>query len=445
MARIFRKSDFQRPLVVFLCVFFVSALQFTYVNMDAPSFRYMGLRLKELDPFWAVLGFVMAALPSLWMPIKLERPSQVAYWILYLTVIVPVMWMPYHTLNKPPEHFVVFSSTMLLSFYLLGLSFRLPRWHVPRPQISDETFFVFVIVLVTLMTLAVWSTNGFRLDLGLRSIYSRRRESKDNIAMGSVLSYVKGNLASAIQPFAFAIGLARRSWVLVLLSLGAGLVGFSVDGSKTSAVIPFFLLLLYPMMTKFRREFGFIVPLMAGIGILLAYVAWKATNNPWIPVVTTWRLFDVKALLSGYYWEYFSTHQHMLLSDGILRAFFDNPYPHATPEQIGYVYFGSAETNSNSNLWSSAFADFGYAGMLAVTAVLAMIFRFIDSMALNRGFLIPAFLCSFLGMKLSDVALDTSMLSHGTLMTLILLYILPASQEKSPELEPRPGLVKALA
>jgi len=432
-------------LVVLICVFFVAALQFTYVNMDAPSFGYMGLKLKDLDQFWAITGFVMAALPSLWMPIKLDRPSQVAYWILYLCVIVPVMWIPYHTLNKPPENFFVFSATMLGCFFGLGLSFRLPRWHVRRPEISNEMFFASVVVLVTLMTLTVWATNGFKLDLGLRSIYSRRRESKDTIAMGSILSYIKGNLASAVQPFVFALGLVRKSWVLVLLSLGAGIVGFSVDGSKTSAVIPLFLLLLYPLITKFRRNFGLIVPLAAGVGILLSYLLWKATNNPWVPVVTTWRLFDVKALLSGYYWEYFSTNQHMLMSDGIFRVFFDNPYPYATPEQIGLVYFGSSDTNSNSNLWSSAFADFGYPGMVVVTVVLGMIFRFIDGMSINRGFLIPAFLCSFLGMKLSDVALDTSILSHGTLMTLILLYILPPSKSDVAERTPAPSLAGASA
>lgn len=426
--------------MVLLCIFFVFALHFTYANMDARSFRYMGLMYKDLDPVWIITGFTMAVLPSLWMPIKLDRPSQVAYWILYLTVIVPVMWIPYHTLNKPPESFFVFSSTMLACFYGLGLAFRFPRWHVPRPEISDEAFFFGVVALVTIMTLAVWTTNGFRLDLGLRSIYARRRESKDTIAMGSILSYVKGNLASAVQPFAFAVGLARKSWVLVALSLAAGLVGFSVDGSKTSAVIPFFLLLLYPLMTKFRQQFGLLVPLMAGLGVLLAYAAWMATKNPWIPVVSTWRLFDVKALLTGYYWEYFSTHEHMLLSDGILRMFFDNPYPNATPEQIGLVYFGSADTNSNSNIWSSAFADFSYPGMVVATAILAMIFRFIDGMAINRGFLIPAFLCSFLGMKLSDVALDTSILSHGTLMTLILLYLLPPANEDQKE-KPTTGVL----
>lgn len=416
---------------------FVAALQFTYFNMDAPTFRFMGLRIKDLEPVWYLVSFVMAALPSLWMPVKLDRPSQVAYWILYLTVIVPVMWIPLHTLDKRPEDYIVFSGAMLTSFFLLGLSFRLPRWHVPRPKMSDDTFFWVLCVMVAGMSLVLWASNGFSLELGLRTIYDRRRAARESIPMGSALSYVKGNLASAIQPFAFAVGLARKSWVLILLSIFAGVIGFSVDGSKTSAAIPFFLLALYPLITRYRPTFGLIVPVMATVAILSAYLIWYVSHNPWIPVVSTWRIFDVKGLLSGYYWEYFGANGHTYLGDGILKGFSDYPYNYAASQQIGLVYFGSPQTNSNSNLWSSAFGDFGLMGMFLVTAVLGMIFRFVDSLSLNRGFLIPAFLCSFLGMKLSDVALDTSILSHGTLMVLVLLFFLPPQRDASaPEQEP---------
>ena len=280
-------------------------------------------------------------------------------------------------------------------------------------------------VVALACTLAIWSTNGFHLDFGLKNLYVRRRSSGDSIPMGSVLSYVKGNLGSALQPYTFAAGLARGSMLLIAISIFAGVVGFSVDGSKTSAMIPFFLLMLLPLITKYRNWFGIVVPGLAALSVFSVLALWQKTNAVGLPVVTTWRLFDVKGLLSGYYWEYFSTHPKMYLSDGILRAFFDNPYQYAAPEQIGYVYFGSAQTNSNANVWASSFGDFGFAGMIVVTIVLSQIFRLIDSMALNRGFLIPAFLSSFLGMKLSDVALDTSILSHGTLAIIVLIYFLP--------------------
>lgn len=435
-ARPIKRAEFERPLLVLLSAVFVASLQFAYANMDSQLFGFLGLHWKSLTPFWTAVGFTMAVLPSLWMPVRLTRPSQVAYWILYLTVIVPVMWVPFHTLNTPPEDYLPFSIPFLGCFFVLGLTSRLPRWKIARPDIKSETFFFLVTALVTVFTLAVWSTNGFRFDLGLKGIYDRRRSSGESIPMGSVLSYVKGNLGSALQPYSFAVGLARGSAVLVGLSLFAGIVGFSVDGSKTSAAIPLFLLALYPLITKFRARFGPIVVVMGIVGVVGAYCAWAVTRNVGVPVISTWRLFDVKGLLTGYYWEFFSTHPKTLLSDGILRGFFANPYNYAAPEQIGLVYFGSSDTNSNANLWASAFGDFGYFGMALVTALLAMIFRLIDSMSLNRGFLIPAFLASFLGMKLSDVALDTSILSHGTLAILILIYVLPPLQRKSPDSSP---------
>jgi hypothetical protein len=42
---------------------------------------------------------VLAAIPPLWMPIRLRRPSQVAYWLLYLLIVVPSCPMPIYALD----------------------------------------------------------------------------------------------------------------------------------------------------------------------------------------------------------------------------------------------------------------------------------------------------------------------------------------------------------
>jgi len=420
-----RDKNPDRFLLVLICAGFVAAYMGVFRNVDAGLYGFLGLRYRDIGSGWHIVGYAMAVVPALWMPVRLARPSMVAYWILYATVIVPCMWIPYHTLDGPPERYLTYASVLLTCFYALSFAFRLPRWQIPRPDIPQDVFAFATVAIVGAMTLAVWSTNGFRFDLGIESMYVRRRAAGESIPMGSLMSYVKGNLGSALQPFAFAVGIARKSWILVLLSLFAGIVGFSVDGSKTSAMIPVFLLALYPLMTKYRDRFGYVLPALCGVLALAVWLLWQVRSDPKIPTVTTWRLFDVKGLLTGYYFEYFDANPKMLLSDGILRSFFDNPYHYAAPEQIGAVYFGSPMTNSNANVWASAFGDFGYAGMAIVTVALGTVFRLIDSMAMNRGFLIPAFLTSFLGMKLSDVALDTSILSHGTLAILLIVYVLP--------------------
>ncbi len=420
-----RKNDVDRPLVVLGCALFVAALQFSYVFMDVKLFPFFGLRLTRLDPLWLVLGFLMALVPSLWLPARLSRPSQVAYWVLYLTVIVPAMWIPYQTLDVPPHLYLAYSGVLLGCFYGLGFSHLAPRWHVKRPVVHPDYFFFALTAIAIVFTLAVWSTNGFHIEIGLQDMYNRRKEAKSEISAGSIMSYLKGNLTSALQPYTFALGITRGSLILVCISVWIGLVGFSVEGSKTSAAIPFLLLAMYPFLTRFRAKFGIAISIAAGIAVLVVIAAYSATHIIGIPVVTTWRLFEAKGLLSGFYWDFFTTHPKALMADGFLRGLIHYPYPYPVSQQIGLTYFGSADTNANANLWASAFGDFGYLGMIAETVLLAMLFRLIDSISLNRGFLIPAFLCAFLGMKLSDVALDTSILSHGTLAILVFLYILP--------------------
>ena len=45
------------------------------------------------------IALVMAVLPSLWLPYELRHPSQVCYWLIYLCVVVPTMFLPYHVLT----------------------------------------------------------------------------------------------------------------------------------------------------------------------------------------------------------------------------------------------------------------------------------------------------------------------------------------------------------
>jgi hypothetical protein len=415
----------ERLAILALCAALTGALMLSHAAMDSKVFGFLGLRYQDPGWAWTLLSLVFGTLPGLWLPAGLRRPSEVAYWILYATVIAPTSFLPYRVLDMDFEAVTWFVGAMVACFYALGFACRMPLPRVPRPDWDTRTY-AFVLLAVLLgATLAVWYLGGFRLDLGLTDIYARRRAAREIIAQQSLASYLKGNLASALQPFALAIGLSARSLWLIAASVFAGVVVFSLEGSKTSALVPLFLLALWPFLTHQRRRFGvwFLGACLFLVGA--AYLAFEATRYFHIPTLSTWRLFQVKGLLSSYYFEYFTTHPPTLLGDGILQPLVGRTYELATPRLIGEAYFGSDETNSNANLWASGFGDFGFLGMALATVAAGAVFRLLDGMATARGFLIPAFMAAFIGLKWSDTAVDTSILSHGVLATLLLLYLMP--------------------
>lgn len=430
-------SALPRIAVIALCAALTAALMLSHAAMDSQVFGFLGLRYVDPGPGWTAFSVICATVPGLWLPVRVERPSQIAYWILYCTVIVPTMFMPYRVLDVDPYEIAVYTSVVLLSFFWLSIATTMPLVRIPRPDWPPISFGNAAAAVLIGLTLAVWYYGGFRLDLGLTDIYARRRAAREIVAQQSFASYLKGNVASALQPFAFALGIGLRSWLLIGASVFAGLVVFSLEGSKTSALVPLFLVALLPLVGKYRSRFGVLFPAACIVLVAAAFVAFEATRYFTIPTLTTWRLFQVKGLLSSYYFEFFSSHQPTLLGDGILQSFVGRTYELATPRLIGETYFGSDETNSNANIWASAFGDFGLIGIPFASVVAGVVFRIMDSLSANRGFLVPAFMAAFLGMKWSDTSLDTSMLSHGVLMTLILLYLMPGTGREAEASQPR--------
>src|SRR6201993_3189796 len=85
--RTFRISKFAalRISMVLICVTYVAIFVLVYKFVIVPVWGYEGFRAKT-TLVRAAAAWVLACLPSLWMPIELKRPSQVVYWFLYLLV-----------------------------------------------------------------------------------------------------------------------------------------------------------------------------------------------------------------------------------------------------------------------------------------------------------------------------------------------------------------------
>jgi len=72
----------------------VLLLRWAYINWLSLVFGYYGFTYAVPPDRYLALAFVCSVLPSLWMPMEVTRPSQLGYWVLYLTVFIPSMIIP---------------------------------------------------------------------------------------------------------------------------------------------------------------------------------------------------------------------------------------------------------------------------------------------------------------------------------------------------------------
>ena len=77
---------------------------------------------------------------------------------------------------------------------------------------------------------------------------------------------------------------------------------------------------------------------------------------------------------------------------------------------------------------NSSFANFGYAGLVGFTLLLALVLWLYDSMAAGRDRRVAVLVISLPAFALANAGLLTSLLTHGIGLAMLLVYVMPAEQ-----------------
>ena len=156
---------------------------------------------------YVVLAWTMSVLPSLWMPLRLARPSQLAYWVLYVVVLIPSMLVPLYANVVDLGETVMLMLTLFIGFVIVGLSHSLPLPRLCNKSLSAPLFKS--VIGGCLLLLAGWVLFIFRGSLSLvsfQSVYDVRFNAED-VMEGSHVSYAAMLLSGALDPFLMGWGL----------------------------------------------------------------------------------------------------------------------------------------------------------------------------------------------------------------------------------------------
>jgi hypothetical protein len=138
------------------------------------------------------------------------------------------------------------------------------------------------------------------------------------------------------------------------------------------------------------------------------------------------RMTALPGLLTGYYYEFFSSHPQAHLGHSILSSLVDYPYAVEPPYLIGARYFHSASNDANANIWADAYANFGYAGIVLFTILFAILLWLYDSIATgSRNTRVAALAIGLPAFALANGGLLTSLLTNGVALAMLLVYLMP--------------------
>jgi len=428
----------QRLLLISAIAAYVTCFQWMYINYLYPNWAYFGFDYYAPNVRYLILAWMLSLLPSLWMPIELTRPSQLAYWVLYIVTYIPSMFVPFYTNINPPGEISFVVIIFFVGFALTGISYLLPLLKLPRIPVSGRVFWsAFVLIAVGMV---IWMIAVFHDHLKIVSfgdVYDQRNNSSD-IAEGTLVNYPLMGLTGAIDPFLMAYGLYyRRRWLLLAGILGQVLV-FSVLGTKGSILSVLFVPGVYALIRIGKSPFGLKITYACLIllgGSCLAYILASYDPGPLLFLalfVVLMRTLPMGGLVTAWYYNFFQQNPVTYYShvSGI-NWFVHYPYANFVGLEVGSFYQTGSGLDATAHFWAmDGLEALGLPGVLVISLFCALLFWVLDSSAKRHDPRFGALVITYATYNLANISLFTSLLSGGLAFLILALYVM----------RPKPGM-----
>ena len=417
----FKRIDLFKVLIAF--VLFSVLLIHVYKEQVVPFYSYQGLVYNQDNFYWLILGFLINGVQILVLHRYFSDITGTFFWLLFLFLIAPFNYVIYLITNSIGIDILIYILVFNFSFYLLLFASRVnPKVGVLKSQRFD-VFGTLMPVIGVILVVLVFSYTGFNLHVSIEDIYDRRLEARNVLRSGSIKGYLESVLSGIVIPMLFVDGIVRRKTGNLVIVFFAILVVFSLKGSKGVVFSPLYLGSIVWIKSKFKNE-TFVI-LMGLIIVLVACELEKIFYNTSIFAnLVIRRKFIVPSQLSFYYWEYFSEHGLVYMKDSIIGSIIpmEPRYNIQRSRLIGYEYFGKIEYNANANIFATAYADFGYMGMIISSLLAGIIIRWINLFGKGRALLVSSTM-AYIAIVWSEGALYTSILTNGVLLILIIYWL----------------------
>jgi hypothetical protein len=440
----------QRILLVCACIAYVALFQWMYKYYLYPSWDYFGFHYELPPRYYLLLAWVLSVTPSLWMPVRLTRPSQLAYWVLYIAVFIPAMFVPLYAGLDTPGEISLLMGTLYTGFAIMGFFYKLPLIRMSPPSISNRVFWRWFGSMAA--ALAAWMLFVFRDHLqflSFNNIYDLR-DIQNDVSEGTLVNYAFMLLTGAFNPFLMGCGLMfRRKWLFIAGMLGQLLV-YSVGGTKGSILSIIFISGFYVLLRVGRQPFGLKLAFGALVlvgGFCMSFVLAGYDPVPlqlhWVALfVVLMRTFSLNALMIAWYYNFFHTNPHTLYSNvhGI-SWILHYPYQYPVGQEVGLVYAGTLGHDATANFWAAdGIGGFGLPGVLFISGFCALVFWILDSASQRHDPRLAALVTSYAAYNIANISIFTSLYSGGLALLILALYLkLPEAPARLREPRPAAG------
>ena len=355
---------------------------------------------------------------------RINKVSDYFFITAFLAVIIPLSVLYGYDYERSIFPLIITKSALLFVYFITETKFLSFKG---IPTIKNGRKISIVICTTFVLFLVVWyKIKGVTYNLDFSKVYEFRRDNKDLASVG-LLAYTNNWTYKIFNIFLFSFSLYRRRYFLALLVFILQVYFYAAAAHKVLLFLPIMVLAIWFYFKKTNNLI--VVPFIFSMAILISIVTFYVFNDTLTSFLFSRRVFFVPAHLTFVYFEYFSQNAHVFWSNSILSQFITYPYDVSMTHVIGR-YLGNEDSGANNGFIASGFAHAGLLGVFFYSFIVGLILRLINDITLEAFPLwLAVSLCVVpLRSLLISSDLFTTMLTHGFLVALIIIFLVRLPQ-----------------
>lgn len=424
------KGETDNKKIFYLGLIFIIAYKII-LDLNLGTIKIFQVDMFKLNVSYIKLveSYILLVLSYYMIPKKSFEISPIIINCLYLMAFVPTLTV-YSLLNLSRAFMY---AVVLFWFIIFLLCNKAYNFNMPKvienfegfkgrfSRFNDMIMTALFIIVFLYAFITLTSRMGLIFNFELSNVYAIR--SSYYLTVSSSIVKKLNWVAYIINPLFFALFIKKRYWINFSLSLFLQYYLFSATGLKAYLFVLVWVAVLM-VLVRLRHSYIYLIAFIAlvTLGSTLAY--WVLD----IHIITglfVRRTLLLPARLSFYYHSFFSTHPYICLSNDIFKYFIKYPYKLAPGYEVSIFFFNNPTMNSCNGIVGDGFANFGYIGMIVWALIISFVFMIMDLLSRNKDKQVAISVVAMSVVALLNSPLMTDLTTHGILLGLIIIFLLP--------------------
>lgn len=378
----------------------------------------------DLNRIKLIESYLLLTIVIILMPNKKNNISSLIVWLFIILTYIPTLTI--FGLGNEDRYWTYATTCFwLLLFFILRIKYQkiaITKYVIKNSKSTRNILYI-IIIIYTFLCIATRPNLSFTINL--TDIYDLRKDFKPILPFAA---YVITWTAFVINPSLMIIFSYQKKYVFTILISILQFLMFAATGQKIILLsIPLILAINF---LKEKRMLTFSsISIFLTILISLGFMSFIIWKNIWISAIFTNRLLILPAIISFYYYNFFSQNDPIYLGHSLLSFLGHYPYDILPWYIIGKYYFSSQAMSANTGMLADAYMNFREIGLISLTFIFGIILRFIDDFTKKHDSkLVTA--CVLMPLLWSiNGSFFSSILTGGLGLSILILFTLPSKKQ----------------